>query len=303
MSRVIGIGETVFDIIFDSTNTPVSGKPGGSVYNALISLGRRGVGAAFISEVGDDKIGQIIRQFLTDNGVDATSVCSFSGGKSPLALAFLDANKNAQYQFYKDYPAQRLSFQMPRIEADDVVLIGSYFALNPVLRPQVKAFLEHARAAGALIYYDVNFRANHRHEAAELMPTIIENFQLADIVKGSDEDFENMFGTANWREAYAQHIAPHCNAFICTRGAAGATMLIDGHELTAPGIAIEPVSTVGAGDNFNAGTVYGFIRHGITRANLHTPEALPRLQLSMQSGIEFATEVCQSLDNYVARRG
>ena len=41
MRKVIGIGETVFDIIFKN-GQPISGRPGGSVFNAMISLGRMG---------------------------------------------------------------------------------------------------------------------------------------------------------------------------------------------------------------------------------------------------------------------
>ena len=61
--KVIGIGETVFDIIFKNTQ-PISAVPGGSTFNALISLARAGISATFISETGNDRIGQQILQFL-----------------------------------------------------------------------------------------------------------------------------------------------------------------------------------------------------------------------------------------------
>lgn len=302
MRKVIGIGETVFDLIFNDENQPVSGRPGGSVYNAMISLGRRGVAASFISEVGNDRIGLIIKQFLTDNGVDNSCVCMFDDGKSPLALAFLDEQRNAQYLFYKDYPSQRLQFQMPEIEQDDVLLFGSYFALNPVLRQQVRRLLEYARSRGALIYYDVNFRATHRGEVSELLPTIIENFQFADIVKGSDEDFEIIFGTDDWRQVYHSHIESLCNIFICTRGAKGATLLVGNEEFTIEGKSIQPVSTVGAGDSFNAGTIYGLIRNDVLHSELQNSNlVVPKLIDSMKVGVDFATEVCLSLENYVKK--
>ena len=63
MRKVIGIGETVLDIIFRG-NQPVSAVPGGSVYNSIISLGRSGVPAEFISETGDDRVGSRITGFL-----------------------------------------------------------------------------------------------------------------------------------------------------------------------------------------------------------------------------------------------
>ena len=78
MAKVIGIGETVFDILFKN-NVPVSAVPGGSVYNSIISLGRCGVNAEFISEVGDDRIGNIILDHLRDSGVGSHLPSSTKG--------------------------------------------------------------------------------------------------------------------------------------------------------------------------------------------------------------------------------
>ena len=84
MRKVIGIGETILDIIFkderprvgeyDSGLQPIGAVPGGSVFNGVISLGRAGINAAFISETGNDRVGRKIIQFLEDNHVDANSI-------------------------------------------------------------------------------------------------------------------------------------------------------------------------------------------------------------------------------------
>ena len=94
MRKVIGIGETVLDIIFKN-GKPIEAVPGGSSFNAVISLGRAGVNASFISEAGNDRIGEYVIQFLRDNGVNADNVSIFPESKSPLSLAFLDENNNA----------------------------------------------------------------------------------------------------------------------------------------------------------------------------------------------------------------
>ena len=184
MRKVIGIGETVLDIIFKN-GQPVSAVPGGSVYNGIISLGRAGVPAAFISEVGDDRIGRQTVSFLKENGVDASCVNSYKGTKSPVSLAFLNDNNDAEYIFYKDHPHDRLDYITPEINRDDIIMLGSYYAVNPVIRPQVAAILNAARDRGAIIYYDVNFRAAHADEVMKLTPNILENFEYADIVRAA----------------------------------------------------------------------------------------------------------------------
>ena len=103
MRKVIGIGETVLDIIFKKEQ-PIGAYPGGSAFNAIISLARAGVSTAFIGEAGHDRVGQNIIKFLKDNGVDASNVTAFPGSKSPVSLAFLDDNNDAEYIFYKDHP-------------------------------------------------------------------------------------------------------------------------------------------------------------------------------------------------------
>ena len=68
MRKIIGIGETILDIIFRN-NQPSHAVPGGSTFNTLISLGRLGVPATFISEIGKDTVGDIIIDFMKKNGL------------------------------------------------------------------------------------------------------------------------------------------------------------------------------------------------------------------------------------------
>ncbi|MCD8166686.1 MAG: PfkB family carbohydrate kinase, partial [Bacteroides sp.] len=187
MRKVIGIGETILDIIFRDLQ-PTTAVPGGSVFNGIISLGRLGVPTTFISETGDDQVGRIITGFLRENGVNSDHVSIFSDGNSPVSLAFLDQQHNAEYLFYKDYPRQRLEVDLPDIEEDDILMFGSYFALNPALREKMVELLEKARDKKAIIYYDLNFRHTHVQEVVRLTSTLIENLEYADIVRGSSED-------------------------------------------------------------------------------------------------------------------
>ena len=79
MRKVIGIGETILDIIFRN-NRPHTAVPGGSTFNGLISLGRLGVPVSFISEVGNDHVGDIIRDFMKENNISTRYVDRFPDG-------------------------------------------------------------------------------------------------------------------------------------------------------------------------------------------------------------------------------
>lgn len=299
MRKVIGVGETILDIIFKE-NQPHMAVPGGSVFNGFISLSRLGMPLSFISELGNDRVGEMIRSFMTENGLSTEFVDCFPDGKSPVSLAFLDNENNANYVFYKDYPAQRLDVPLPRINEDDIFIFGSYYALNPVLRERIVELLQYAKERKAIIYYDLNFRKAHAHEAIQLTPTVLDNLEYADIVRGSDEDFQNLFNDPDIDHVYSERIQFYCNRFISTHGQGGANLFTDKLREHFDAPAITPVSTIGAGDNFNAGIIYGLLKYDIRYADL------PRLgketwQKVIGCGIDLATEVCQSYDNYISR--
>ena len=300
MRRVIGIGETVLDIIFKD-DQPISAVPGGSTFNCLVSLGRCGVKAAFISETGNDRVGRKIIDFIEENGIDGSGVNVYPDSKSPLSLAFLNERNDAEYIFYKDHPKDRLDFNYPEVNEDDIVVFGSYYAINPVIRPQVQGFLEYARSHGAILYYDVNFRASHKDEVVKLTPNILENLELADIVRGSTEDFDVMFHKTDADAIYRSQIAFYTKKFICTNGAEPVELRADGGLKKQYPVMQPPkvVSTIGAGDNFNAGLVYGLIKHDITRETVERGLSESQWDSIIDCGMQFSANVCQSIDNYV----
>lgn len=298
MRKVIGIGETILDIIFKN-NQPHTAVPGGSVFNGLISLGRLGVPVSFISEAGNDKVGDIILDFMQQNGLTTDYIDRFPDGKSPVSLAFLNEESDAHYIFYKDYPKQRLDVPLPVINEDDIFIFGSYYSLNPVLRERMVEFLEYARERKAIIYYDPNFRKAHIHEAIRLIPTVLENFEYADIVRGSDEDFINLFGKEDMEKVYRDHIQFYCKRFISTHGAKGVNVFTDRTRLHFDTPALKPVSTIGAGDNFNAGIIFGLLQYNI---GYHDLASLSEnmWEKIVRCGTDLAAEVCRSYDNYIS---
>ena len=299
MRKVVGIGETVYDIIFKNEQ-PVNATPGGSTYNSMISLGRAGIPSEFISETGDDRVGRLITQFLETNGVSAKNVCIHKGQKSALSLAFLNDQNDAQYVFYKDHAKDKLDFNYPDIHENDIVLFGSYYAINPVVRSQVKEFLEYARGRGAILYYDINFRASHKHEANALFAHVYENLKLAHIVRASDEDCAVLFEQSDVDDIYENIIKKHTNHFIQTKGANPAELRsLNGLKRQYPVQPVQTVSTVGAGDSFNAGFIYGLIRYNILSEHLQDGLTIQQWDGLFATAQAFSANVCQSMCNYI----
>ena len=261
--KIVGIGETVFDIVFKD-GKPQAAVPGGSVFNAIISLGRTaGTAAAstaprviMATQMGKDNASEIIIDFMQRNNVEITHAICVEGRQSTISFAMLDSRNDARYEFFRDSAMPK--FQTPDIEFEpgDILLFGSFFAISPATRLQVRELVARARSQGAIIYYDINFRKGPHGNSPHIKEYIEENCALSTIVRGSSEDIGNIYGECTAEEAYRDHISSLCSNFICTKGADSTEVFSPGLHATYPVRKIETLSTIGAGDNFNAGVVY-----------------------------------------------
>lgn len=297
--KVIGIGETVLDIIFKD-DIPQTAIPGGSAFNAIISLGRAKIPCTIVTQAGDDHIGDITCKYLRANGVDDSYVNRNAGVRSHLALAFLNQQNDAQYLFYKDHASTVITTPCPEFAKGDVVLFGSYFAVNPVVHDYVRSMLVKAADAGSFLYYDINFRASHISDIPHIMDNINSNMSLSSVVRGSLEDFHYLYGTNDVNLVYDRYIRPYCEYFICTNGAESIHLFTPHFRLTIPVAPIETVSTVGAGDNFNAGFTYALMKDG--RAEHPSRFSEDDWQRFIAYGQLFSSDVCQQLGNSISEK-
>jgi fructokinase len=297
MRKIYGIGETVLDIIFKD-GQPQAAKAGGSVLNSVVSMGRIDLPVSFISEYGLDDVGTLIDNFLKSNGVDSSHVHRFSDGSTALALAFLNEKNDAHYSFYKDFPAKRLDVEFPEIYKEDIIQCGSFYAIWPEIREKFKKFIQNANDKGALILYDPNFRPTHLSELDSLKPMILENMKFASILRGSDEDFKNIFGVQSADEAW-KVVKDYCKCLVYTANVEGVYVRSTAFSGRFPVQKITPVSTIGAGDNFNAGMITSIYQNDFKRDQL---EHLGEKEWSkiINTAVSFATHVCLSYENYIS---
>ena len=298
MRKVIGIGETILDIIFESEQ-PERAVVGGSVLNGMVSLSRLGVPVTFISEVGDDRVGDIVCAFMHENGMKTEYVDRFYGRKSPVSLAFLGADKSAEYIFHTDYPKERLNIPFPEINEDDIFVFGSFYALNPLFRGRFLEFLKEAKKKKALLYYDPNFRPSHKSELSQIRGSVTENCEYANIVRGSDEDFIHLYDKTEMSEIYSEIVRQNCSCFMTTHGAGGVNLFAGNIRAHFNSNEITPVSTIGAGDNFNAGIVYGLLKYNIGYRDIPLLTESDWAKI-IQCGIDLSSEVCCSYSNYIS---
>lgn len=297
--KVVGVGESVLDILFRN-GQPVAAVPGGSSFNSIISVGRAGVPCTFVGYTGADIVGRQTVDFLQANGVGTEHFQLREGEKSAISLAFLGENCDANYLFYKTPPHIASSWTLPEMKRGDVLLYGSHYSVCAGMRPLIKQLQERAAQADAIVYYDLNFRRNHQDERESLMPAILENFRQSTIVRGSADDFEVLFASRDARNIYNMYISQYCPLLICTAGA-GQIMVctpVGCIDFQAPPID-NVVSTVGAGDSFNAGFACAIVWEGIMPEDL-SHAGRDTWQRLVDTACRFAGETCRSTENYIS---
>lgn len=160
-------------------------------------------------------------------------------------------------------------------------------------------FLKIAKKKKAIIIYDPNFRKQHLHELQALKSMIEENISLANIIRGSYEDFSFIFGTKDVDETYA-HINDKQANLLFTISKKGVFLKTPKLNLTYPIRKIDPVSTIGAGDNFNAGIVYSLFKNNIRYKEINSLNEITWKQI-IETAVSFATHVCLRYDNYISK--
>jgi fructokinase len=289
------IGEVVFDIIFKN-GQPVAAKPGGSMLNTAVSLGRSGLQVSFTGTCGNDRAGDLISGFLHENNVN-TSYLFREDSQTIIALAFLDEKNNATYSFYKGTKPP-IQPPLPSPLAGDILLYGSFYSLIHPTRDFVLTLRGIALDQGALVIYDPNFRESHLRDLDTVRPFIEDNILHSDIVRGSDEDFELIFGTGTSESTWELPCFRNCSALVYTRSAKGVELITGKVKKHYPVPIIQPLSTIGAGDSFNAGIISSLIEYAVSRQNIHEC-SLQQWDSIIERGIDFSTRVCMSYDNYI----
>lgn len=297
-SRIYAIGESAYDILFKN-DKPYDGKVGGAVINTAVSLGRMNTDVYLVGDIADDKIGKITLNFLEENKVKTEYFRLNPYNQSRISLAFIDNPNQPHYLFYKLKGENNFQLTFPVDYYGDIILFGSLYSVRPDYHFQIFNFLQKAQAHNSLIYYDPNFRKNHLNILPEIIPNLLKNIEISDIIKGSDEDFHTIFGCKNFEETVFKIDASHKKILIYTRGKKSLKASVFGKFIDLKIDEVETKSAVGAGDSFNAGFVWELYNRNICKNNYQSISIDVWSQI-LRSANRFAAHVCTRDENYIS---
>lgn len=255
MKKIICIGECALDIVFSGAQ-PAGSMPGGRIVNASAILAREGLPVRLVSELAADPVGDIIARFLSEAGVDCSSVDRFTEGLTPVNIFTPDGTGGVStVTRYEQYPDECFDVIWPRIDEGDIVVYGGFYALDPRMRPRMSQLLAHAVERKAVPVYLPGFLPTQEPRITRVMPAILENLEYASAVIVRNNDLTTIFGSDEGDRCYNDHINFYCRSLINVDTASHRICYYSGHDVTSVDIPAQVCGSM----MWNAGTVAGVV--------------------------------------------
>lgn len=195
---------------------PASMSPEGRMLHTSVHLARNGVPVTFVSEAARDRVGDFIVDYLAAHGVATSSIDRYAGGHTPLNLNFLSDSTHGVSDTvrYRVYPDDMFDAVWPRIDRDDIVVMGDYFAVAPRNIKFVREFVGSCRQRRALVVYAPGFDIHEGKQLTPVKPSLLDNLELADFVIATESELRDFFGSKDLDAAYRDSISFYCPDFI-----------------------------------------------------------------------------------------
>ena len=266
--KVLTIGDAMITMNPLSTGplryvTTFERKVGGAELNFAIGCARLGLHTKWVSRLGNDEFGRVIYNFARGEGVDVSEVKFVEG--HPTSLNFKEIREGGDGKtFYYRLNSPILTLESEDIsdgilEGVDIIhLTGVYLAIDPQNLRIVKKLIELAKKKGVPISFDPNIRLKlwTIEEARAIYEKILPHVDI--LLTGLDEI--RLITGKDSNEELAQ-VAMHYNIkdFVIKDGANGSKLYRNNQWHSAEAFSVNVVDTVGAGDGFDAGYIYGFV--------------------------------------------
>jgi len=228
--------------------------PGGAVCNVTVGLARLGVKVGLISKVGSDPFGQMMLDFLKNEGVDVSWICTTKEHLTALVLVALDSRRNPSFFFYGTPGADRM-LEAEEISAEafqgiKVFHFGTIsLSVEPVRSATLRA-IEMAEKAGALLSFDPNLRFHLWKDHRALKKISWSLIPKVDLIKLNQEELAFLTDTKELENGAETLIRNGAKIVVITLGRKGAFFATEKYQGSVPAFKFKPIDTTGAGDAF-----------------------------------------------------
>ncbi len=215
---------------------------------------RLGAKVGFVGKAGDDEFGDFMLRSLSQSGVDTSQIIRHPGGRTGICVLMSFPEDYSMVSF----PGIRETFRLEEVNFDYVKtarhLHMSSFYIQPALRPGCPKLFRWAKEAGMTTSLDPDHDPSGKWNGG-----MREALTQVDLFFPNEQEALGIAGTRDLEGAIAA-LTGLAGTTIVKRGAAGVIVASRDGTIAAPGFRINPVDTTGAGDSFNAGFVFQFLK-------------------------------------------
>ena len=249
---------------------------GGSPVNIAIGTSRLGLKSIAFTAVGDDEVGRFVRHYLGRQGVNTDYIAVKPERRTGMAVVGVQPPDQFPLVFYRENPADihltlSEALALPLGETRGLSLSGT--ALSRGSTGDVILYLaEQARRRGLITFIDLDLRPDQWSHPLAYGLNLRRVLPLCDVLIGTEEEFyaalsptpeHVMAGSAVPDRADLQALlqaqcADGQAVLIVKRGDRGVTIVQREGQVDVPGYPVEILNTVGAGDGFASGLIYGW---------------------------------------------
>ncbi len=245
--------EVLYAAMSDRTETP-----GGSVANTIAGLGGLGLSTAFIGKVKDDALGRFYAKGMEDAGTAFPNPPT-AAAEAPTSrsMIFVSPDGERSMNTYLGAGADIGSGDVaPEVFAGSKVLfLEGYLFDKDEGKTAFAAAAQQMRAAGGksgITLSDPFCADRHRDDFKRLIA------EEMDFVLGNAAEWTTLYETDDLEAALAQAAAV-CDTVVCTCSGDPVILISGDTRAEVPVTKVVPVDATGAGDQFAAGFLYGFV--------------------------------------------
>jgi 5-dehydro-2-deoxygluconokinase len=270
MIDIVVLGRIGYDLYSEEPHVPLararkfSSYLGGSSANMAVGLARLGAGVGMVSCLGTDAISEFLLEVLDAEKVETAHVKKAPGYLPSLALTEVSPPDHFPQVFYRRDPVDT----MLDIDAADLGYIasarmfitnGTSLCASPARESTYRA-LERAREAGCRVVFDVDYRAMSWKSPEEAGLAVRLALPFVDVLIGNEPELGLVAGTADLDDAVARLRETGIAMLVSKLGSKGTRVWTPEGPVFLKPYRVEVVSTIGAGDGFASGFLYGLLR-------------------------------------------
>lgn len=264
------LGRIGYDLYSEEPHVPLpqvrrfSRYLGGSSANMAVGLARLGASVGIIASLGTDSLSEFLIQFLRAENVDTSRVQTAPGFLPSLCLTEVSPPDRFPQVFYRRDPADT------RLEVADedlhyigasrmFITNGTSLCASPSRESTYRA-LERAKEAGCRVVLDVDYRSMSWTKPEDAGMAVRLALPFVDVLIGNDLELKLVAGAGGLDEAVTKLRKARVPMLVSKLGDKGTRVWVGDEPVFLAPYSVPVVSTIGAGDGFASGFLFGLVR-------------------------------------------